>query len=172
MGHKVTARPQLRIITMANLLGYCWEFSPFAKAGNWLWFRAIDPTLRRLIADNELDAFRQLRGTIQITVVVAILLVPAALIWRYGHLFTASGLLFDLAGVLRLFLLEELTEAFEGFKDRKHLPSVAMRELVMPEDPGSLPDEAPYITRFYYKKRGVLFLFVAFALQMIGDFVW
>jgi hypothetical protein len=172
MGHEVYRAAATGIITMANLLGYRWEFSPLAKGGNWLWFRAIDPTLRRLIADNELDAFRQLRGIIQITVVVAILLVPAALIWRSGHLFTASGLLFDIAGVLRLFLLEELAEAFGGFKDRKHLPSVAMRELVMPEDPGSLVDEAPYITRFYYKKRGVLFLFVGFVLQMIGDFVW
>jgi hypothetical protein len=99
------------IITMANRLGYRWEFSPLAKSGNWFWFKAIDPTLKRLLADNELDAFRQLRGVVQITLGAAVLLIPAALIWRSGHLFTASGLLFDIGGVLRLFVFEEVTDA-------------------------------------------------------------
>jgi hypothetical protein len=46
-----------------------------------------------------------------------------------------------------------------------------MCELVMPEDPGPHAVETPDIARFYYKKRGVLFLFVGFVLQMIGDAV-
>lgn len=165
------ARRNLGKITMVNLLGYRWEYSPLAKWGNWLWFHAIDPTLRYVIADDTLDALRRLRGVIQITLVVAILLVPAALIWRSGHLFTASGLLFDIGGVLRVFLLEEMTEALEPFKERENLPSVAMRELIMPEAPIAYDGETADITEFYYKKRGVLFLFLGFILQMVGDLV-
>ena len=98
-------------------------------------------------------------------------MLPFAIIGWSGHLFTASGLLFDIAGVLRLFLLEELTEALEPFEERENLPSVAMRELIMPEAAGPYDTETPHVTRFYYNKRGVLFLFLGFFLQMIGDLV-
>jgi len=52
-----------------------------------------------------------------------------------------------------------------------NLPSVAMRELIMPEGSGPYDAESPYISQFYYKKRGVLLLFIGFALQMVGDLV-
>jgi hypothetical protein len=52
----------------------------------------------------------------------------------------------------------------------KNLPSVAMRELVMPEA-GPYDADADHISIFYYKKRGILFLFIGFVLQMIGDLV-
>jgi hypothetical protein len=148
---------------------YRWEYSRLAKWGNWFWVHAIDPTLRYILADDTLVAFRRLRGIIQIILVAAIILLPFAIICWSGHLFTASGLLFDIAGVLRLFLLEELTEALEPFKERESLPSVAMRELIMPEAAGPYDTETPHVTRFYYNKRGVLFLFLGFVLQMIGD---
>jgi hypothetical protein len=156
---------------MADLLGYRWEYSPLARWGNWFWVRAIDPTLRYILADDTLVAFRRLRGIIQIILLVAIVLIPPAIVRCSGHFFTASGLLFDIAGVLRLFLLEELTEALEPFKEREHLPSVAMRELIMPEAAGPYDTTTPHVTRFYYNKRGVLFLFLGFVLQMIGDLV-
>jgi hypothetical protein len=81
---------------------------------------------------------------------------------------TASGLLFDMAGVLRLFLAEEVTTAFEPYKERESVPSVAMREMIMPESPPYDASEA-YIHHFWYRRRGMLFLFFGFVLQMIGD---
>jgi hypothetical protein len=74
------------------------------------------------------------------------------------------------AGVLRLFLLDELTAALEPF-GRESLPSVAMRELIKPEAPGPCTTESHHVSIFYYDKRGVLFLFIGFLLQMIGNFV-
>jgi hypothetical protein len=155
---------------MSEPYGYRWEYSPLAHLGNKVWERAVSPALELFAAD-ELKFFRRMRGVIQITVLVAALLIPASLFWHPGRLFTASGLLFDIAGVLRLFLFDELKEALSGFKANKYgnLPSVATRELLMPEASGPYTAEHPPIKIFYYKKRGVLFLFVGFLLQMIGD---
>ena len=74
-----------------------------------------------------------------------------------------GGLLFDIAGVLRLFLLDELIDALEPFKEHENLPSVAMRELIMPEASGPYTTESHHVSIFYYNKRGVLFLFIGFA---------
>jgi hypothetical protein len=149
---------------------YEWEYSPLACVGNWIWTKAIDPVLRS-VADDGYSAFRTVRGLIQITILVAVLLLPVSLLYSPGHILTASGLLFDIAGVLRLFLLEEINGALEHFRETRpdNLPSVAMRELIMPEASGPYDADASFIQRFYYKKRGVLFLFIGFVLQMIGD---
>jgi hypothetical protein len=151
---------------------YGWEYSPLARLGNWFWTKVIDPILC-LVADDGYSAFRTVRGIIQIIVLVAVLLLPVSLFYKPGHLLTASGLLFDIAGVLRLFLLEEIKGALEHFRETRpdNLPSVAMRELIMPEASGPYDIEAPYIKRFYYEKRAVFFLFIGFVLQMIGDLV-
>jgi hypothetical protein len=82
----------------------------------------------------------------------------------------ASGLLFELAGLLRLFLLEEIREELSGFKDREHVPSIAMRELIMPEDTW-YSDNASEISMFFYRKRGVLLLFVGLLLQILSSFL-
>lgn len=86
---------------------------------------------------------------------------------------TASGLLFDIAGALRLFLLEEIDHSLSGFTSNEHgnYPSVATRELIMPEGVSVSDINDRPISFFYYKKRGVLFLFLGFVLQMIGDFL-
>jgi hypothetical protein len=39
----------------------------------------------------------------------------------------------------------------------------------MPEASGPFDASSQHISRFYYKKRGILFLFVGFALQFLGD---
>ena len=148
---------------------YRWEYSPLARTGNALWERAIDPLLR-LFADDELTFLRRLRGVIQVVILAAVILLLAAF-KHPTHLVTASGLLFDIAGALRLFLLDELTEALEPFKERESLPSVAMRELIMPEASGPYTAESPHMSLYFYNKRGVLLLFLGFTLQMIGDFV-
>jgi hypothetical protein len=155
---------------MRSLSGYRWEYSPLAHYGNWIWARAIDPMLQ-IFADGDLAFLRRIRGVIQIILLTAIVLIVASFRFSPAHLLTASGLLFDIAGALRLFLVEELVEALGGFKQNKarNLPSVAMRELIMPEESGPYDSDSPYMSNFYYRKRGVLFLFVGFALQMVGD---
>jgi hypothetical protein len=104
-------------------------------------------------------------------VLLAILLVPVSFFWKPSHLLAASGLLFDIAGVLRLFLLEEIEHALAGFTPNKYGNfSSVTRELIMPEDGPYDADSLP-ISLFYYRKRGVLFLFIGFALQFIATIV-
>jgi hypothetical protein len=149
---------------------YRWEYSPLARYGNLVWKYGVDPLLQRF-ANDELTALRRIRGVIQLTILVALILIPVSFFYSPGHILTASGLLFDIAGALRLFVLEEIIHALSGFKENEYgnVPSVAMRELIMPEASGPYDSSSPYISNFYYKKRGVLLLFVGFALQMIGD---
>jgi len=40
-------------------------------------------------------------------VLIAVILLPISLLYNTSHLLTGSGLLFDIAGAMRLFLLEE-----------------------------------------------------------------
>jgi hypothetical protein len=152
---------------------YLWEYSPLAKVGNWIWVNLIDPVLRTVIADDGYSALRTVRGIIQITVLVAVVLLPISIFYKPGHMLTASGLLFDIAGVLRLFLLEEINNSLEHFREARpdNLPSVAMRELIMPEASGPYDIEKPFAQRFFYQKRAVFFLFIGFVLQMIGDLI-
>ncbi|HZR76762.1 hypothetical protein [Bradyrhizobium sp.] len=154
---------------------YEWEYSPLAKAGNWFWTKAVDPILCRIAGDGY-SALRTIRGIIQIIILVAILLLPISVFYKPSHMLTASGLLFDIAGVLRLFLLEEINSSLEHFRETRpdNLPSVAMRELIMPEAAGPYQEDTSddaFIHRFYYAKRAVFFLFLGFVLQMIGDLV-
>jgi hypothetical protein len=153
-------------------MSFRWEYSSLARLGNWLWVNAIDPILG-LVAQDGYEAFRVVRGTVQVTLLVAVLLLPFAVLFKSAHMFTASGLLFDIAGVLRLFLLEEIRNALDHFAENRegNLPSVAMRELIMPEASGPYDITAPFIKRFSYEKRAVLFLFIGFVLQMIGDLI-
>ena len=60
-----------------------------------------------------------------------------------------------------------------GFEENEfgNVPSVAMRELIMPEASGPYDTTSDLVSQFYYKKRGVLFLFIGFVLQMISDLV-
>ena len=47
-----------------------------------------------------------------------------------------------------------------------------MRELIMLEESGPYNNEEnPHVSHFYYRKRGILFLFLGFVLQMIGDLI-
>jgi hypothetical protein len=97
----------------SNLDSYRWEYSPPARWGDFIWARLIDPALR-VFGDDGLTALRRLRGVMQIVVLLAILLVPVSFFWKPSHLLAASGLLFDIAGVLRLFLLEEIDGTVVG----------------------------------------------------------
>lgn len=153
---------------------YRWEYGRLASFGDWLWANIVDPTLRFLLGEDDLTFFQRLRAAIQLTVLAALILLPFSLFGKVaGHVLTASGLLFDIAGAMRLFLCERITHEISTFTPNEHgnYPSVVMRELIMPEAV-SIPEvnDRP-ISFFYYKQRGVIFLFVGFALQMLGDWV-
>jgi hypothetical protein len=148
---------------------YRWEYSPLARCGDFAWFRLVDPLLR-FVANDELTFLRRARGFIQILLLIAILLLPISVFYNTAHMVLASGLLFDVAGILRLFLFEEIRAALNGFRDRESLPSVAMHELAMPEDTW-YGDNASETSMFYYRKRGVLYLFVGFLLQLLSSFL-
>jgi hypothetical protein len=152
--------------------GYEWEYSPLAKIGNWFWTKAIDPVLC-WIADDAYVAFRTVRGVIQLVILFAVIMLVLSPFYKPSHMLTGSGLLFDIAGVLRIFLLEEIDTALEYFRENRpdNLPSVAMRELIMPEASGPYDADSPFMKRFYYGRRAVFFLFIGFVLQMIGDLV-
>lgn len=151
--------------------GYLWEYSPLARAGDFFWKNAVDPVLRRFAVD-DLTLLRRARGLIQLLVGFSVLLIIVSPFHYTSHLLIASGLLFDIAGAMRVFLLEEIETSLAGFKPNEYgnVPSVAMRELIMPED-GYYDVASDDIGGFYYKKRGVLFLFAGFILQLIGDLV-
>jgi hypothetical protein len=148
------------------------EYSALAKWGDKLWAHAIDPVLRFAIGNDDLTGLIRIRAAIQLILLAAVILIPVSFFWNTGHVLTASGLLFDIAGAARLFLFEEITHSLSGFKPNEYdnYPSVAMRELIMPEGINEPKINDNPISFFYYKKRGVLFLFLGFVLQMLGDF--
>jgi hypothetical protein len=153
--------------------GYRWEYGFLARWGDWCWAKIVDPVLRFTIGQDDITSLRRLRAAIQLTVLAATLLLPLALFFNRAHVLTASGLLFDIAGALRLFLLEEIDHQIADIKPNEHgnYPSPVMRELIMPEGVYIREINDRAISFFYYKKRGVLFLFLGFVLQMLGDWL-
>jgi hypothetical protein len=152
---------------------YRWEYSGLAKLGDKVWLYVIDPVLRFVIGNDETTSLQRLRAGIQITVLVAVLLLPMSLFWHTAHMLTAAGLLFDIAGATRIFLLEEIDYQISQTTPNEHdnHPSSVMRELIMPEGTSECKINDNHVSFFYYKKRGVLFLFFGFALQMIADII-
>ena len=149
------------------------EYSALAHFGDWVWARLIDPVLLAVLGRDETTSLVRIRAAIQITLLVASVLLPTALLLRSSRMINASGLLFDIAGAVRLFMLEEIKDAISGYQPNQYVnyPSVAMREFIMPEGTAQRSINDNQTSFFYYKKRGVLFLFVGFVLQMISDFV-
>jgi hypothetical protein len=67
---------------------------------------------------DDITSLRRIRAAIQLTVLAAVLLLPLALFRNPAHVLTASGLLFDIAGALRLFLLEEIDHQIADVNSR------------------------------------------------------
>ena len=154
------------------LEGYRWEYGLLAQWGDKCWAKAVDPALRLIVGPDEITSLQRIRAAIQLTLLVAIVLLSTALFYNTAHMLTASGLLFDIAGAMRLFLLEEIDHSIADTTPNAHgnYPAATTRELIMPEDTAEREISERQISFFYYKKRGVLFLFFGFALQMLGDF--
>jgi hypothetical protein len=103
--------------------------------GDWLWAKTIDPLLRFLVGQDDLVALQRLRAPVQLTLLAALAVLAISPIYSPGRMLTASGLLFDIAGAVHLFLFERIEEELSKFKLNKYgnYPSVAMRELIIPE---------------------------------------
>lgn len=97
-----------------------WEYSPLARWGDWCWARGIDPLLRFIVGEDDLTSLQRIRAMIQIIVLVAVTLLPISLFYNTSHMVTASGLLLDIAGAMRLFLLEEIDHAISEFTPNEH----------------------------------------------------
>jgi hypothetical protein len=107
------------------------EYSSLAKWGDRLWAWSIDPILRTIIGNDDTTALRRIRAGIQLTVLAALVLLPISPFWNTAHMLTASGLLFDIAGATRVFLLEEIDNALAGYEvEDENNPSAATRELI------------------------------------------
>jgi hypothetical protein len=97
--------------------GFRWEYGRLAFAGDWLWAKTADPALRFAAGGDDLTFFQRTRAAVQLTVLAAVLLLPLSVLSHSrAHVLTASGLLFDIAGVMRLFLLERITHEISTFK--------------------------------------------------------
>jgi hypothetical protein len=145
--------------------------------GDRVWHYGVWPVLR-LLARDDLTVYRRLRTLVNVTVIGAIVLVACAVLARTfalnpAKLINIAGLMFDIAGVFRLFLFEQIGESLRPFQDEKEYPrgppSVAMRELIMPEaGPYSIESPESAVAEFWYRNRGVVFLVVGFVLQVIA----
>jgi len=89
----------------------------------------------------------------------------------WAHMLTASGLLFDIAGTMRLFLHDRITHEISQFTPNQYgnYPSVVTRELITPKGVSITEVNDRPMSFFYYKQRGIVFLFLGFVLQMLGD---
>jgi hypothetical protein len=142
------------------------EYSVLTTAGLKIWHLTCSPLLR-FFADDTLQLLARLRLLIQLIILVGILLLAGSPFLGTRFL-TLSGLAFDVGGVLRLFLYEEIRDKLEPFADDNEFPygppSVVMRELIMPEA-GPYDASADDLSAFYFEKRGVFYLFFGFVLQ-------
>ena len=85
-----------------------WEYGLLARWGDKFWAKAVDPVLRFVVGQDDISSLQRIRAAIQLTLLAAVALLPIAPFYNTAHMLTASGLLFDIAGALRLFLLEEI----------------------------------------------------------------
>lgn len=127
----------------------------------------------RLVAHDELQLLRRARAATTIAVFAALLaLFYAPFSATPLKLVNIAGIAFDIAGALRLFIAEDVASYLEPFRDEEKYPygppSVAMRELIMPEASPYADDEVPHINHALFHKRGVLYLLIGFSLQLLA----
>ena len=149
------------------------EYSALAHFGDWIWARLVDPVLLFVLGRDDMTSLVRIRAAIQNILLIAVVLLLVAAFFRSGRMINASGLLFDIAGAARIFVLEEInhTVADDQADEHGNYRSGTMRECIMPEGTRERSINDNYISFFYYKKRGVSFLFFGFLLQMIADIV-
>lgn len=142
--------------------------------GEHVWHYGINPLLL-LFADNDLAIYRRLRTLVAALIALAGFLLLMSPFFHPAKFINAAGITMDIAGAVRLFLIDRIHEATKPFwnKDDYPLgpPSFAMSELIMPEATLYSDERADYASRFYYVNRGVIFLAFGFILQLIADLI-
>jgi hypothetical protein len=137
-----------------------------------IWIYFVGPVLG-LFAPDEFSFARRARIVPRACVVVATVLLAVAYFTAQPlKLMNAAGILFDIAGAIRLFITEQIDEWLEPFKDEEQYPygppSHAMRELIMPEVSPFHERTVPTMYHTYYHKRGILYLLTGFGLQLVA----
>ena len=131
------------------------------------------------VAADQLAFARVLRlliaGMIPISIVV---FVSGLVLWR-GWVVIVAGLTMNMAGTLRLFLDDEWNSILSNYEDEKQYPygppSYVTRELFADDNPEALdegePNEDQFMVRYFYGKRGLIVLFLGFAMGLIGTLI-
>jgi hypothetical protein len=104
---------------------------------------------------------------------LAIVLTIAAPFFHFVKMIALGGLMFDVAGVIRLFMDEEWDKLLEHYKDETKYPngppSYITRELFADTNVDVTIDTEEYdVGRYYYYRRGFLLIIVGFLLQALA----
>ena|ERR1700722_11287736 len=123
-----------------------------------------------LIAKDRLEIFRRLRGLIDLLIWSAIIFTVAAPFFHLIKMLALAGLMFDAAGVIRLFMDEEWSEIIHLFSDQTKYPngppSYITRELLADDIPEVAGDtDQNSVERYFYYRRGFLLIIIGFIWQ-------
>lgn len=125
------------------------------------------------LAGNKLEVLRRLRYLATTFVWLAVILTVAAPFLHLVKAIALAGLMFDVAGVIRLFLDEEWDELLQPYRDEKKYPygppSYITREMFADTDTNVTADSEEYaVERYYYYRRGFLLIILGFIWQAIA----
>ena len=131
------------------------------------------------IASNRLQLIRRTRVCIAACVGLGVLNILLGIGTVNPKYISVSGMLFDIAGLLRIFIDEEWEDLLEPYTEENFPygpPSNITRELFADEDPEALEsfnltedaDDVPHIARHLHWRRGIAMILFGFVLQMVG----
>lgn len=126
-----------------------------------------------LLAQNRLEIYRQLRRLVSFFVVLATILAIASPFFHLVKMLALAGLMFDVAGVIRLFMDEEWDELLEHYRDVTKYPngppSYVTRELFADSNVEVTIDTEEFdVARYYYYRRGFLLIIGGFLMQALA----
>ena len=136
-------------------------------------WRFIVRRLLPIVAENRLEVFKRLRGLVDLLIWLAIILTIAAPFLHLVKMLALAGLMFDVAGVVRLFMDDEWSEVLEHFADETKYPngppSYITRELFADENPEVAGDtDQNSLERYFYYRRGFLLIILGFLWQAVA----
>lgn len=141
-----------------------------AHAVRWFFVRMLPSTVR-----TRMDLITLFRRLVKVSALIGVVLVPAAGVLASPKLLTISGMLFELAGLARIFIdeeWEEITALYASEADFPYgPPSYITREMFKDDNPdviGELADDVETMARHLYWRRGLSLVLVGFVLQLIG----
>ncbi|MGV1917090.1 hypothetical protein [Rhizobium sp. 22-785-1] len=127
------------------------------------------------IAGDRLQLVGMFRIIVRVSALIAVLVLVVAVLTLNAKLLVVSGMLFDLAGIARIFIDEEWSDLLSAYTDENAYPygppSYVTRELFKDEDPdalGEIPEHHEPMARHFYWRRGLAMVLVGFLLQLIG----